>query len=119
MRERMTEITNPLPDQPGGASAMDEESTTVGGAQSMLDGGATGTDEGPAGVPASLAGVDKGGDEVPPPPAALPGDAGQSTGPAETDDAPSPADTGSPQATSAGRGETAASGDLPAGREGR
>ena len=103
----MTEITNPLPEDPSGPSALDEESTTVGGAESMLDGGATGTEEGPGGVPASLVGVDKAGDEVPPPPAAQPGDAGQSTGPADTGDALSPSDTGSPQAGSASRSETA------------
>ena len=115
----MTEITNPLPDDPGGASTMNEESTTVNGSQQLLDGGSTGTDEGPAGVPASLAGVDKAGDEVPPPPAALPGDAGTSTGPAEEDDLLSGSDTSNPLETSSSRGETAASGDLPAGREGR
>lgn len=115
----MTEITNPLPDDPSGPSAMDEESTTVGGAQSLLDGGSTGTDEGPGGIPAALVGEDRAGDGVAPPPAALPGDAGRSTGPAETDDPLSPSDTGSPQASSSSRGETAASSDLPAGREGR
>jgi hypothetical protein len=73
----MREITNPLPDDPGGASTMDEESTLVNGSQQLLDGGSTGTDEGPAGIPAALAGVDKAGDPVPPPPAALPGDAGR------------------------------------------
>jgi hypothetical protein len=115
----MTEITNPLPDDPGGASTMDEESTTVNGSQQLLDGGSTGTDEGPAGIPASLVGRDKAGDEVAPPPAALPGDAGQSTGPAEDDDLLSASDTSSPLETSSSRGETAASSDLAAGREGR
>jgi hypothetical protein len=115
----MTEITNPLPSDPGGASAMDEESLSPDGSTQLLDGGSTGTDEGPAGIPAALAGVDKAGDEVPPPPAALPGDAGRSTGPAEEDELLSPSDTSSPLETSSSRGETAASNDLPAGREGR
>jgi hypothetical protein len=115
----MTEITNPLPDDPAGASTMDEESLTVNGSQQLLDGGSTGTDEGPAGIPASLAGVDKDGDEVAPPPAALPGDLGTSTGPAQEDDLLSPSDTASPLQTSSSRGETAASNDLPVGREGR
>ena len=115
----MTEITNPLPDDPSGASAMNEESTTVDGSQQLLDGGSTGTDEGPGGIPASLAGVDKAGDEVPPPPAALPGDAGTSTGPAEEDDLLSGSDTSSPLQTSSSRGESAASSELPAARDGR
>jgi hypothetical protein len=42
----MREITNPLPDDPGGASTMDEQSTTVNGSQQLLDVGSTGTDEG-------------------------------------------------------------------------
>lgn len=115
----MTEITNPLPHDPEGASAMDEESTTVDGSQQLLDGGSTGTDEGPGGIPAALVGVDKAGDEVAPPPAALPGDAGQSTGPAEEGDLLSGSDTSSPLQTSSSRGETAASGELPAARDGR
>ena len=115
----MTEITNPLPSDPGGASTMDEESTTVNGSQQLLDGGSTGTDEGPAGIPAALVGVDKAGDEVAPPPAALPGDAGQSTGPAEEDDLLSGSDTSSPLQTSSSRGETAAASELPAARQGR
>lgn len=115
----MTEITNPLPDDPGGASATNEESTTVDGSQQLLDGGSTGTDEGPAGIPAALAGVDKDGDEVPPPPAARPGDAGTATGPAEEDDLLSGSDTSSPLQTSSSRGETAASSELPAARQGR
>ena len=115
----MTEITNPLPDDPAGASALDEESTAVDGSQQLLDGGSTGPDEGPAGIPAALVGVDKAGDEVPPPPAALPGDAGRSTGPAQDDDLLSGSDTSSPLETSSSRGETAASGELPAAREGR
>ena len=115
----MTEITNPLPDDPGGASTMNEESTTVNGSKQLLDGAATGTDEGPPGIPASLVGVDKAGDEVPPPPAAQPGDAGTGTGPAEEDDLLSGTDTANPLQTSSSRGETAASGELPAAREGR
>jgi hypothetical protein len=112
----MTETTNPLPDDPSGATAMPEESTLVNGSQELLDAGATGTDEGPGGIPAALTGVDKRGDEVDPPPAAR---GTQSYGPAETDDPLSPADPSSPQATSSGRGDAAASNDLPASREGR
>jgi hypothetical protein len=115
----MTEITNPLPDDPAGASTMDEESVTVDGSQQLLDGGSTGTDEGPAGIPAALVGVDRDGDEVAPPPAALPGDAARSTGPAEEGDLLSGSDTSSPLQTSSSRGETAASGELPAERGGR
>lgn len=115
----MTEITNPLPDDPSGASAPAEESLPPGGAESLLDGGSTGTDEGPGGVPASLAGQDKAGDEVPPPPAAQPGDAGTSTGPAEEDDLLSGSDTSTPAQTSASRGESAAGDELPAERGGR
>ncbi len=115
----MTEITNPLPHDPSGASATDEESLPADGSQQLLDGGSTGTDEGPAGIPSALTGVDRDGDPVAPPPAALPGDAGTSTGPAEEDDLLSGSDTSSPLQTSASRGETAASGDLPAGRQGR
>ena len=115
----MTEITNPLPDDPAGPSAPDESSLPPGGAESLLDGGSTGTDEGPDGIPASLAGRDKAGDEVAPPPAAQAGDAGTSTGPAEEDDLLSGSDTSTPAQTSAGRGETAASGELPAERGGR
>ena len=115
----MTEITNPLPEDPAGASTVDESSTPPDGSRQLLDAGTTGTDEGPAGIPASLAGVDKDGDEVPPPPAALPGDAGRSSGPAEDSDALSPADAASPQSVSAGRGESAAAGQLPSEREGR
>ena len=115
----MTEITNPLPEDPGGASAMDEQSTTVDGAAQLLDAGSTGTDEGPAGIPAALTGVDEAGDEAAPPPAALPGDAGQSTGPAEEGDLLSGSDASSPLETSSSRGETAASGELPAARDGR
>ena len=105
----MTEITNPLPGDPGGASAQEQESVPPSGAESLLDGGATGTDEGPGGIPAALAGRDKAGDEVDPPPAAQPGDAGSGSRASSDDDALNPADTGSPQATSAGRGESASS----------
>lgn len=115
----MTETTNPLPDDPSGPTAMPEESTLVGGSDQLLDGASTGTDEGPGGVPAALAGQDRDGDPVAPPPAAQPGDATTSTGPAETDDPLSPSDTSSPMDSSSSRGETAASSDLPAGREGR
>ena len=112
----MTEITNPPPGDPAGASAMNEESTLVNGSQQLLDGGSTGTDEGPGGIPAALVGVDKRGDEVDAPPAAR---SEESFGPAETDDPLSPADTSSPNAVSAGRGDSAASSSLPASREGR
>ena len=115
----MTEITNPLPDDPSGASTMNEESTLANGSQQLLDGASTGTDEGPAGIPAALAGVDKDGDEVPPPPAARPGDATASTGPAETDDLASPSDTSSPLQNSSSRGESAAGSELPASHDGR
>jgi hypothetical protein len=115
----MTEITNPLPDDPGGASTQAQESTLVNGSQELLDGASTGTDEGPGGVPANLAGTDKAGDDVPAPPAAQPGDAGTSTGPAQEGDLLSGTDPSNPLQTSGSRGETAASGDLPAGREGR
>ena len=115
----MTEMTHPTPDQPAGASAMDEGSTTSGGSQQLLDGGSTGTDDGPAGLPASLVGTDEDGDEVPPPPAAQPGEAGVSPGPGAEDELLSPSDTSSPLQTSSSRGETAASSELPAAREGR
>jgi hypothetical protein len=110
----MTETTNPLPDDPSGATAMPEESTLVNGSQQLLDGGATGTDEGPGGIPAALTGVDKRGDEVDPPPAARP-----DGGPGGTDDLQSPADTSNPLQTSSSRGESAAPGSLPASHEGR
>jgi hypothetical protein len=115
----MTETTNPLPDDPGGATAPDQENGLPGGSQQLLDGGSTGTDEGPAGIPAALTGVDKAGDEVPPPPAAQPGDATLSTGPGSEDELLSGTDTSSPLQTSSSRGETAASSELPAAREGR
>lgn len=103
----MTEANNPSAADPSGPTAMPEESMLVDGTQQLLDGGSTGTDEGPAGIPAALVGHDKAGDEVAPPPAAQPGDATTSTGPAETDDPLSPSDTSSPQASSSSRGETA------------
>lgn len=118
----MTEITNPLPQDPAGASTMAEDSSLVNGSQELLDGGATGTDDGPAGIPASLVGRDKDGDEVAPPPAARPdGPTGgsTSTGPAAQDDQLSPSDTANPLQVSAGRGESAASSELPAARQGR
>ena len=118
----MTEMTNPSPQDPSGASAMPEDSSLVDGSQQLLDGGSSGTDDGPAGIPAALVGHDKDGDEVAAPPAARP--AGQtgdstSTGPAEDDDPMSPSDTSDPLQVSSGRGESAASGDLPASRQGR
>ncbi len=112
----MTEITNPEPSDPAGASAPNQESTLVNGSEQLLDGGSTGTDEGPGGIPAALVGVDKRGDQVDPPPAAT---SEKSFGPGETDDPLSPADTSSPQSISSSRGETAASSSLPASREGR
>jgi hypothetical protein len=115
----MTETTNPLPGDPSGPTAMPEDSTIADGSQQLLDGASTGTDEGPAGLPAALAGQDASGEPVPPPPAAQPGDAPRSTGPAETDDPMSPSDTSSPLETSSSRGETTASSELAAGREGR
>jgi hypothetical protein len=111
--------TTPPPDDPAGPSAPDEQSLSGDGAGSLLDGGSTGTDDGPGGVPAALAGQDRDGDPVPPPPAALPGDAGTSSGLAEEGDSLSPADTTSPSRVSAGRSETAASGDLPLEHDGR
>ncbi len=68
----MTEITNPLPGDPSGASTQAQESTLVDGSQQLLDGASTGTDEGPAGIPAALVGHDRDGEPVDPPPAALP-----------------------------------------------
>jgi hypothetical protein len=115
----MTEITNPLPDDPAGPSATDEQSLPPDGADALLDGGSTGTDDGPGGIPAALVGHDEDGEPVPPPPAALPGDAGTSSGPAEEGDQLSPADTTTPSQVSAGSSETAASGDLPQEHGGR
>ena len=106
----MTEMTNPPPSDPSGASAMPQDSHLVNGSQELLDAASTGTDEGPAGVPANLAGVDRDGDPVAPPPAALPGDAGLGAGPAEEGDPLSPADTANPLTVSAGRGDSADAG---------
>jgi hypothetical protein len=117
----MTEITDPLPQDPSGPSTVDQESTLVNGSQQLLDAGSTGTDEGPAGIPAALLGRDRAGDEVPPPPAALPdGQTGGTTsiGPAEDADPLSPADTASPLQESAGRGESTMGNPLPSGRDG-
>lgn len=115
----MTEITNPLPDDPSGPSAPDEQSMPPDGAGSLLDGGSSGTDDGPGGIPAALAGEDRDGDPVAPPPAALPGDAGTSAGPGEEGDPMSHADTSPPLQSSAGSSETAASGDIPQEHGGR
>ena len=115
----MTEITNPLPQDPSGASTLDERSTVASGSEQLLDGGSTGTDEGPAGLPASLVGQDKDGDPVGPPPAALPdGQSGgtTSTGPGEEADPLSPADTSTPAHVSAGRGDSASGTSLGDGR---
>lgn len=106
----MTEMTNPSPQDPAGASAMDEGSTLASGSEQLLDGGSTGTDEGPAGLPASLAGQDRDGDPVDAPPAARPDgprDGGTSTGPAEEADPLSPSDTSTPSQVSAGRSDSA------------
>jgi hypothetical protein len=115
----MTEITNPLPDDPSGPSATDEQSLPPDGAGSLLDAGSSGTDDGPGGIPAALAGEDRDGDAVPPPPAALPGDAVGSAGPGEEDDPLSPADTATPSQVSGGRSESAASDSLPQEHHGR
>ena len=118
----MTEITNPLPQDPSGASAMDESSTLASGSEQLLDGGSTGTDEGPAGLPPSMVGHDRDGDPVPPPPAAQPDGATggtTSTGPGEEGDLLSPADSSTPAHVSASRGDTAMSNELPAERTGR
>lgn len=115
----MTEITNPLPQDPSGASAPDESSTLPTGSEQLLDGGSTGTDDGPAGLPASLVGHDKDGDPVAPPPAAHPdGQSGgtTSTGPGEEADPLSPADTSTPSQVSAGRSESASGSPLGDGR---
>jgi hypothetical protein len=98
---------------------MDEGSTLASGSEQLLDGGSTGTDEGPAGLPASMVGQDKDGDEVGPPPAAQPdGSRGgtTSTGPAEDADPLSPTDTSTPSHVSAGRGDSAAGSSLGDGR---
>ena len=115
----MTEMTNPAPEDPAGPSAMDESSSLAGGSEQLLDGGSTGTDEGPAGLPASLVGHDKDGDPVDAPPAARPdGSTGgtTSTGPAEEADRLSPTDTSTPSASSAGRSDSAAGTPLGDGR---
>ena len=115
----MTEITNPLPQDPPGASTVNERSTLPSGSEQLLDGGSTGTDDGPAGLPASLVGHDKDGDPVPPPPAARPdGQSGgiTSTGPGEEADPLSPADTSTPAHVSAGRSESASGTPLGDGR---
>ena len=115
----MTEITNPLPQDPSGPSALDESSTLANGSEQLLDGGSTGTDEGPAGLPASLVGQDKDGDPVDAPPAARPdGQTGgtTSTGPAEEADPLSPSDTSTPSQVSAGRSDSAAGTPLGDGR---
>ena len=52
----MTEMT-PAPQDPAGPSAMDEGSTPGDGSGQLLDGGSTGTDDGPAGLPAALVGA--------------------------------------------------------------
>ena len=118
----MTQTTNPTPEDPAGPTAPDESSALVGGSQQLLDAGSTGTDEGPAGIPEALVGRDRDGEPVPPPPAARPDGAtggARSAGPAEEADLLSPADTATPSQVSAGRGETAAGGDLPAEHSGR
>lgn len=102
----MTEITNPGPEDPPGASTQAQESTLVDGSQQLLDGGSTGTDDGPAGIPAALVGRDKAGDEVPPPPAARPDTDVPDTGPASESDPLSPSDTAPPQNVQPGRGDT-------------
>ena len=115
----MTEMTNPAPEDPAGPSAMDEGSTLASGSEQLLDGGSTGTDEGPAGIPAALVGHDKDGDPVDPPPAARPdGPSGgtTSTGPAEEADPMSPSDTSTPWAVSAGASESASGRPLGEGR---
>ena len=115
----MTEITNPAPGDPSGPSAPLASPSPVDGSDQLVDGGSTGTDDGPGGIPAALTGVDRDGDEVAPPPAALPGDAGSGTGVAAEGDPLSPADTSSPLTGSSSRGETAQSSEPPAARPGR
>ena len=115
----MTEMTNPSPSDPAGASAMDEGSTLANGSEQLLDGGSTGTDEGPAGLPANMVGQDRDGDPVEAPPAARPdGPSGgtTSTGPAEEADPLSPTDTSTPSQVSAGRSDSAAGSSLGDGR---
>jgi hypothetical protein len=115
----MTEMTNPAPQDPAGPSAMDESSSLASGSEQLLDGGSTGTDDGPAGLPASLVGHDKDGDPVDAPPAARPDGATggtTSTGPAEEADPLSPSDTSTPSSGSAGRSDSAAGTPLGDGR---
>ncbi len=112
----MTETTNPLPSDPGGATAMPQESTLVDGSDQLLDGGSAGTDDGPGGIPAALTGVDKRGDEVP---TVTGGERDEQTGVSSEADVLSPADTSGPQTRSASAGETAAGSSLPAERGGR
>lgn len=113
----MTETTNPLPSDPDGATAATpQESTLVDGSDQLLDGGSAGTEDGPAGIPANLAGVDKRGDEVP---TATGTASDEQTGVSSEADALSASDTSAPQTRSASAGETAASNELPASRGGR
>ena len=115
----MTEMTTPGPSDPAGPSAMDEGSTLAHGSEQLLDGGSTGTDEGPAGLPANLVGQDRDGDPVGPPPAAEPDGARggtTSTGPAEEADPLSPTDTSTPSQKSAGRSDSASGTPLGDGR---
>lgn len=100
-------MTNPDPGDPSGASAQPQDSTLVDGSRQLLDGGATGTKEGPAGIPAALVGHDRDRDPVDAPPAARPGTDPPHTGPASEADPLSPSDTASPAQTSAGRGDSA------------
>ncbi len=96
----MTE-TNPSPSDPSGASA--PGNPVEGSGEQLLDGGATGTEEGPAGIPTALVGHDRDGDEVAAPPAAR-GDE-PDTGAAAQADALSPTDS-APQQSSEGRSES-------------
>ena len=111
-------MTNPPPSDPAGASAMDEGSTLAGGSEQLLDGGSTGTDEGPAGIPAALVGHDRDGDPVDAPPAARPDGVGgaTSTGPAEEAGPLSPTGTSTPAHVSAGRSDSASGSPLGDGR---
>jgi hypothetical protein len=96
---------NPTPGDPSGASA--PGNPVAGSGEQLLDAGSSGTDEGPAGIPAALVGHDRDGDEVAEPPAARPGTDEPDTGPAAEADQLSPSDTSAPQTTSASRGDTA------------
>lgn len=97
-------MTNPTQGDPAGATAPDE-SEAGGTSEQLLDAGSTGTDEGPAGLPASMVGRDRDGDPVDAPPAARPGTDPADTGPATEDDPLSPSDTSAPQQSSAGRSD--------------